>query len=330
MALQVFQTIAKQPELVNSYAGLTKTSDIKFSKVFKIFFPANGYKTDDNIVSWLDTFGNNFTFPKIYHQLRVGGYSENDNIFEFMNGFPIHKTKAVFLGNEPAFGVPSSGYAFHGSPCASTWQVLQFLRDEIQRVSLFNGIKDKDNVNWDENYSMSGWIQQGVLLMNAHPTLNFGNVHSLWWVFTDFVLKYLSDSLSNVVFILLGDVNDSKNHLIDPDRHWIICLYHPSKYCYRDYSEIDRDRDWDTMIPFTNAQFYMYQVRGDSLIDWGDVDGFGLEGKSQRFIQLQKLFDEAIQRGPSEIGSYERLNWYFIVVRNDKRYLTLKYWPKRS
>ncbi|CAL8097837.1 unnamed protein product [Orchesella dallaii] len=368
MAYKNFQTIAMQPEIVDSFAGPINEGDFKFSTMFKVFFTPHGYKETDNIVSWLDVFGNNFTFPKnlsdqlvadkvsrlfqhlglepgdeiihntyefwlllfhIYHKLREGGYKVNDNLCEFMNGFPIHETKAVIMGNVPVNGIPSTGYAFHGSSCPSTFQILHFLQDEINKIEHFNGANQ--TVKNDENFSMNGWIQQGVLLMNACQTLNYsGDVCTLWLVLTDFILKYLNDTKSNLVFILLGNVNLERYELIDPKRHWIMCLYHPAMYAYPDDSGKDRDRDWDTMIPFTNSQFYMYQIHGNCQMDWGDVDGLESKGKEERFTQLQKLFDKAIHHGPSQIGSCERLDRYFIVVRNHEHLLTLKYWPKKK
>ncbi len=76
------------------------------------------------------------------------------------------------------------------------------------------------------------WARQGVLLLNAVLTVRAGQPTSHsgmgWEQFTDAVIKYISDELSGVVFLLWGNFARSKRTLIDCSRHYVLEAAHPS------------------------------------------------------------------------------------------------------
>ena len=74
--------------------------------------------------------------------------------------------------------------------------------------------------------------RQGVLLLNAILTVRSGEAASHsgigWQQFTDAVIRYISDNLEGVVFLLWGNFARTKKELIDTSRHHVLEAPHPS------------------------------------------------------------------------------------------------------
>ena len=79
---------------------------------------------------------------------------------------------------------------------------------------------------------MSHWATQGVLLLNSVLTVERGKAGSHqkkgWELFTDAVIKEISQKNSGVVFMLWGRFAQGKEKLIDSSRHCILRSGHPS------------------------------------------------------------------------------------------------------
>ncbi|ARV18992.1 Uracil-DNA glycosylase [Curvibacter sp. AEP1-3] len=80
--------------------------------------------------------------------------------------------------------------------------------------------------------SLLSWAQRGVLLLNTCLTVEEAQPasHSKWgWeVFTDMVIREVSDRAPDVVFMLWGAHAQAKQSLIDPEKHLVLCANHPS------------------------------------------------------------------------------------------------------
>lgn len=80
--------------------------------------------------------------------------------------------------------------------------------------------------------SLQPWAQRGVLLLNTCLTVEEAQPasHSKWgWeVFTDMVIREVSDQTPGVVFMLWGAHAQAKQALIDPEKHLVLCANHPS------------------------------------------------------------------------------------------------------
>ncbi|RIO65313.1 uracil-DNA glycosylase, partial [Mammaliicoccus sciuri] len=79
---------------------------------------------------------------------------------------------------------------------------------------------------------LQDWAREGVLLLNTVLTVRQGEAHShkniVWEVFTDEVIKTVSEQLTNVVCMLWGKPAQQKIKLIDTTKHHIIQSPHPS------------------------------------------------------------------------------------------------------
>ena len=57
---------------------------------------------------------------------------------------------------------------------------------------------------------------------------NSNSHQKLWKDFTDNVIKYLSDTQENIIFLLMGNNAISKKQLIDVKKHIVFTTVHPS------------------------------------------------------------------------------------------------------
>ena len=75
---------------------------------------------------------------------------------------------------------------------------------------------------------------QGVLLLNATLTVREGEAGSHqgkgWEIFTDQVIRTVSDLRAGVVFLLWGKYAQDKQELIDEQKHFILKAPHPSPF----------------------------------------------------------------------------------------------------
>lgn len=80
--------------------------------------------------------------------------------------------------------------------------------------------------------NLEHWAEQGVLMLNATLTVRSHEAGSHqkkgWETFTDSVIKKISDSKKDVVFILWGAYAQKKGALIDESKHHVLKSVHPS------------------------------------------------------------------------------------------------------
>jgi uracil-DNA glycosylase len=80
--------------------------------------------------------------------------------------------------------------------------------------------------------NLEEWAKQGVFLLNATLTVrqNTAGSHQNkgWELFTDAVIKTISEKKENIVFLLWGNYAKAKVNLIDANKHLILTAAHPS------------------------------------------------------------------------------------------------------
>ena len=95
-------------------------------------------------------------------------------------------------------------------------------------MEINNDLKTNIRTNGD----LADWANQGVLLLNSILSVESGKPgsHSKigWETFTDNVIKIISKSKNNVVFMLWGGYAKKKEKLIFENNHLILKTGHPS------------------------------------------------------------------------------------------------------
>ena len=170
-------------------------------------------------------------YKELQHKLalrRASGEVVHPPENDVLRAFKSHKlrdTKVVILGQDP----------YHG-PHQAHGLAFSVARDINIPPSLRNIFKELDKEFPDYQIPMHGdlthWAEQGVLLLNTVLTVAEGepNSHSElgWQNFTHAAVKYVSDSVDNVVFMLWGAHAQKLAGLINNRKHCILKAPHPS------------------------------------------------------------------------------------------------------
>ncbi|CAL8119623.1 unnamed protein product [Orchesella dallaii] len=364
-----FRRVGIKPELADYFASPVPV-ELKFSRVFSILFPKRRFFDEEvtswldaianqfhfpsyetkvsqfligQVESLFSKLGMYYDMPVnssvfqfwvyltwFYRKLVRKNYKRDDNIFGFMRGFPINYTSVVIMGNDPAKCFPSSGYAFHGSACASTRHMLELMNNEMGILSdhFQNDVwkltrRDLDGAKGNTN--LHGWIKQGILLLNsAVAYFGEGPIVEAWGIFIDFVLAYLSHFKRNMVFIFLGGIVAEKKNWIDEKNHFVMELYHPFVYSSPPTQPLDRKLDWSTVLPFLNANFYIFQTLGEeAMIDWISV-GWYKKGTHYRATSLGRFFDFVMQCYKVGTAGWGQVRTGLKVTRNKHGLLLLE------
>jgi len=151
-------------------------------------------------------------------------YPVKKDIFKAFNYCSFENIKVVLIGQDP----------YHGKGQANG--LCFSVHDGIKHPpSLINILKEL-TINYDSLYPATGdltaWAKQGVLLLNATLTVEESKAGSHqkkgWEIFTDAVIKKISEEKENVVFLLWGGYARKKVKLIDEAKHCILETGHPS------------------------------------------------------------------------------------------------------
>jgi len=153
-------------------------------------------------------------------------FPKGSDIFNAFNQTPFDQVKVVILGQDPYHGVGEA----HGL-CFS---VQQWVKNPPSLQNIFKEIRDDLKDSWKiwETGDLTPWAKQGVFLLNATLTVRKDEANSHKDIgrqtFTDAVIKKLSDQKSGLVFLLWGAYAQSKEPLIDANKHTILKTVHPS------------------------------------------------------------------------------------------------------
>ena len=186
-------------------------------------------------------------------------YPPGSKIFNAFDSTPFDKVKVVILGQDP-YHEPGQAMGL----CFSVPQGIQV------PPSLVNIIKE---INADLGSQvpttcgdLSGWAEQGVLLLNATLTVRAHQAGSHqrqgWETFTDAAIQALSQQRTGLVFLLWGRYAIAKKALIDTSRHLVLTAPHPSP--------LSAYRGFFGCRHFSQANAYLEQ-QGLAPIDWARI-----------------------------------------------------------
>ncbi|MFV3305325.1 uracil-DNA glycosylase [Pseudomonas sp. NY15181] len=145
-------------------------------------------------------------------------------IFNALNTTPLDHVKVVIIGQDPYHGPGQAhGLCFSVQPGVPTPPSLQNIYKELQRDL---------NLPIPNHGYLQHWAEQGVLLLNTSLTVEQARAGSHaqagWGPFTDKVIEVVSQRCENLVFLLWGSHAQSKQKLIDAQKHLVLKSAHPS------------------------------------------------------------------------------------------------------
>lgn len=151
-------------------------------------------------------------------------YPPEKTIFNAFNYCPFEDVKVVIIGQDPYHGI--------GQANGLCFSVADGLVHPPSLKNIFKEIQTDLSKPYPVSGNLERWAKQGVLLLNAALTVRAHEAGSHqnkgWELFTDSVIKCISDQKSNVVFLLWGGFAKKKARLIDTTKHHILQCGHPS------------------------------------------------------------------------------------------------------
>ena len=145
-------------------------------------------------------------------------------IFHVFNSCPFEKVKVVILGQDP-YPNPGQYYGICFSvPDGVT--ITGSLANIFKEINLDLGKPIPTSGNLDRRVTQGVFPMNSVLTVRAHETGSHRNMG--WEIFTDAVIRMLSDKRENLVFMLWGSYAKEKRSLIDTNKHLVLTTVHPS------------------------------------------------------------------------------------------------------
>jgi uracil-DNA glycosylase len=99
-------------------------------------------------------------------------------------------------------------------------------------VNILKEINSDIGTSQCDDGDLTPWAKQGVLLINTILTVEDSCAKShhklVWEIFSDNIIKHISDNFENIIFLLWGSPAIAKTKLIDKNKHHILTAPHPS------------------------------------------------------------------------------------------------------
>ncbi|UJF26314.1 uracil-DNA glycosylase [Planococcus sp. 107-1] len=212
---------------------------------------------------WQEIVGEEFEKP-YYLKLRefLKKEYENETVYppkeDIWNAFE-HTTyrdvKVVILGQDPYHGPNQAhGLSFSVQPGVPHPPSLR---------NMFKELKEDIGCEKPKDGTLTKWADQGVMMLNTVLTVRGGEANSHrnqgWEIFTDEVIRKLSEREEPVIFVLWGKPAQKKKQLIDLERHSVIESVHPSP--------LSASRGFFGSKPYSKVN-ELLQARGEKPIDF--------------------------------------------------------------
>jgi uracil-DNA glycosylase len=182
--------------------------------------------------SWKQVLTKEFNKP-YFHEIQSFLINERQNhriypseidIFNAFTYTPFKNVKVVILGQDPYHG---PGQA-HGL----SFSVPEGIKPPPSLINIFKELQSDIGMPIPKSGNLEKWAQQGVLLLNATLSVRASEAGSHqkkgWELFTDMVIKTISEQKSGVIFLLWGRYAHAKEQLIDTSKHYLLKAAHPS------------------------------------------------------------------------------------------------------
>ncbi|MCH5329937.1 MAG: uracil-DNA glycosylase [Alistipes sp.] len=151
-------------------------------------------------------------------------YPRGANIFRAFDKCPFESLKAVIIGQDPYHG-PGQANGL----CFSVGDGVPF-PPSLQNI--FREVHEDTGAPVPQSGNLDRWAEQGVLLLNSVLTVREHEAASHagqgWEIFTDAVVKAISERKQGIVYMLWGSYAQRKGAIADPATNLILKAVHPS------------------------------------------------------------------------------------------------------
>ena len=151
-------------------------------------------------------------------------FPPKEEIFTALKLTPYKKIKVFIVGQDP--------YHDDNQAHGLAFSVKQSIKLPPSLRNIYKELESDLGVPIANNGFLESWAKQGVLLLNTVLTVRAhqANSHAKqgWEVFTDAIIKKVSERIDPVIFILWGSQAIKKEELIDTSKHTVVSSAHPS------------------------------------------------------------------------------------------------------
>ena len=182
--------------------------------------------------TWLEPLGIGFCkdfldeIESKFLQISAGNikiFPPNSKIFRALELVNFNDAKVLILGQDPYHGL--------GQANGLSFSVNKEIMVPPSLKNIFLELKNDLNIPISQHGDLTSWAQQKILLLNSVLTVEQGKPHSHkelgWDKLTDRIISQLSQR-GNMIFVLWGNVAQSKYHLVDKEENTILSAPHPS------------------------------------------------------------------------------------------------------
>lgn len=217
--------------------------------------------------NWLDVIGGEFDQPymtklkQFLQQEKTAGriiYPKGAEIFNALNTTAFDNVKVVIIGQDPYHG--------EGQAHGLCFSVRKGIAIPPSLINIYKEIEAEYGAKMPRHGDLTGWAEQGVLLLNATLTVRQASAGSHqqkgWEEFTDAIIRAINEKREHVVFLLWGSYAQKKGALIDRKKHLVLEAPHPSP--------LSAHRGFLGCGHFKKANEYLVK-QGLSPIDWEKI-----------------------------------------------------------
>jgi uracil-DNA glycosylase len=179
-------------------------------------------------------------------------YPRESEVFAAFDHTPFDRVKVVVIGQDPYHRRDQA----HGL-CFSVRNGVKLPRS-LQNI--FKEVREEFGSEIRKCGDLTGWAEQGVLLLNRALTVEEGKAgshQSKWKCFTETVIKKLA-ARNNLVFIAWGNEAQGAVEQIDTAKHLVLKSAHPSPLSCRSFFGNNH---------FKRANQYLLE-KGQECINW--------------------------------------------------------------
>lgn len=153
-------------------------------------------------------------------------FPPKDYVFNALKLTSYQNTKVVIVGQDPYHGVNEA----HGL----SFSVQEGIKVPPSLQNIYKELESDLGIPKRNSGDLTGWAEQGVLLLNAVLTVikdkpashrNLG-----WERLTDYIIRVLNEKEAPIVFILWGNFAKAKKELITNPNHLVLTSAHPSPF----------------------------------------------------------------------------------------------------
>ncbi len=178
-----------------------------------------------------------------------------EDIFNAFHLTPLHKVKAVILGQDP--------YHNHGQAHGLCFSVKKGVQVPPSLVNIYQELHDDLGCRIPDHGCLTKWAEQGVLMLNTVLTVRAHQANSHqglgWEEFTDAAITACNAQDRPIVFILWGTPAQRKEKMLTNPKHLVLKSSHPSPF--------SAHRGFLGSRPFSRANAFL-EAHGVEPVDW--------------------------------------------------------------